>query len=164
VRKIILSRDSLRLTPVTEDDYELLMAWRSHPDVYKHFSQQSGPLVWEEHYRFWNSRQDRIDWIINYNDGIRDRKVGSINVASLSSESPEIGIFIGEVTLMGKGIGKAALGLVLEWLEREGYDRACAHISKQNTTSQRLFSSHGFKIAGEIHEGVEWVYVLEFGE
>lgn len=157
-----MSRDAIHLTPVTDDDYELIMAWRSHPEVYRHFSQQTGPLEWNEHYRFWTNRRDRIDWIINYDDGKRPRKVGSINVSSIASQRPEVGIFIGEISLMGRGIGKMALSLVIDWLENEGYNMAYAKISKQNIASQKLFASCGFKKTGEIDE-TNLIYTIEFG-
>lgn len=154
----VLESGPIHLQPATEEDLELLMAWRSHPDVYRYFYMQDGPLKWEEHYRFWNSRHDRVDWIIYLDDGNRKRKVGSVNATNLSNDIPEIGIFIGEVTLMGKGIGTLALSLVVQWLRTRGYSRVRARISKDNTPSQRLFASIGFEEKGEIHDGAEWIY------
>ncbi|MFW9920974.1 MAG: GNAT family N-acetyltransferase [Candidatus Thorarchaeota archaeon] len=163
MKEPILESKTVQLYPFSNDDLELMMAWRSHPEVYRYFLLQEGPLIWEDHYRFWNSRQDRYDWIINYDDGICKRKVGSINVSKLSSEEPEVGIFIGEITLMKKGIGKEALRLIVEWLKGERYGQACAYISKDNLPSQKLFSSLGFKKSAEAHNGVEWKYVISFG-
>lgn len=154
----VLESAPIQLQPATEEDLELLMAWRSHPDVYRYFCTQDGPLKWEEHCQFWNSRHDRVDWIIYLDDGNRKRKVGSVNATNLSNDIPEIGIYVGEVTLMGKGIGIRALSLVVQWLRTRGYSRVCARISKDNTPSQRLFASIGFEEKGEIHDGAEWIY------
>jgi RimJ/RimL family protein N-acetyltransferase len=155
---IVLEDDSVQLRPVTDEDLELLMAWRSHPDVYRYFYKQDGPLAWDTHYRFWKTRQDRIDWIIYLDDGNQKRKVGSVNIIKVSSDCPEVGIFIGEITLMGKGIGTRSVSLVVQWLKTRGFARVRANVSKENMPSQRLFTSLGFKQRGEIHDGAEWVY------
>ncbi len=146
------------LSPVTDEDLELIMAWRSHPEVYRYFHTQDAPLRWEEHYRFWTTRSNRIDWIISIDDGTRRRKVGSVNASRLSSSSPEIGIFIGEVTLMGRGIGRRSLKLVLQYLKSKGYSRAVARISERNIRSQRLFESQGFVKKERVPDTDEYVY------
>lgn len=153
----ILEEGDIKLRQATETDLELIMAWRSHPEVNKHFLIQDGPLLWDEHYRFWQSRKDRIDFMIMYNDGTRFRLVGTVNVSNLSS-NPEIGILIGEITLMRKGIGKKALALVLEWLSMKGYEKAFAKISKFNEPSIRLFKALGFEPLENKGEESEWIY------
>lgn len=155
---VVLEDDSVQLRPVTDEDLELLMAWRSHPDVYRHFYRQDGPLVWETHYQFWKTRQDRIDWIIYFDDGNQKRKVGSVNVKMVSSDCPEVGILIGEITLMSKGIGTRSVSLVVQWLKTRGFARVRANVFKENMPSQRLFTTLGFEQRGEVHDGAEWVY------
>ena len=86
------------------------------------------------------------------------RKVGSVNVTDLSSNAPEVGIFIGEITFMGKGIGKKSVSMIIEWLESLNYPKVVAHISKQNIPSQKLFTSLGFVQCGEVHNGQVGVY------
>ncbi|MCF2136997.1 MAG: GNAT family N-acetyltransferase [Candidatus Thorarchaeota archaeon] len=147
---------------VKDEDLELLLAWRSHPDVYRYFHAQSSPLHWDEHYKFWTTRKDRLDWIISVDDGIRKRKVGSVNVSHLSSPAPEIGIFIGEVTLMGHGVGKRSLKLVLLYLKSQGYLRATARIAEGNIPSQRLFGSLGFVRKEKIPDADAYLYELVF--
>jgi len=141
---VLLESGPIQLRPATIHDLELLMAWRSHPEVYRHFSVQNRPLHWDEHYKFWTTRKNRLDWIIYYTDDTGTRKVGSVNITHLSDEVPEIGVFIGEVTLMGRGIGKQSVKMALNWLRSNGYSRVLAHISKANNRSQRLFASLGF--------------------
>jgi RimJ/RimL family protein N-acetyltransferase len=158
LKEIILEEGIIELRPATDEDLELLMAWRSHPDIYQHFYVQDGPLRWEEHLRFWNSRKDRLDWIIHVQGDSRKRKVGSVNVTGLSSETPEIGVYIGEVTLLRKGIGKQSVRMVIQWLQSLNHSKVMAHISKQNILSQKLFTSLGFVQCGEIHDGTVWVY------
>ncbi len=162
LKPVILQKNEITLIPATGDELELIMAWRSHPEVYRYFFHQDSALKWEEHYQFWTSRKDRIDWMINYTEGGFRRKVGCVSVSNLSTNTPEIGVLIGEITLMGKGVGKTAVGLVVDWLERMEYSQVHAYISKKNIASQRLFSSLGFKFSAEIHDGKEWVFLKSF--
>jgi len=154
----VLERGSIQLQIATEDDLELLLAWRSHPEVYRYFREQEGPLKWEDHYRFWRARQDRIDWIILFDDGVRKRKVGSVNITNISSKTPEVGILIGEITLMGRGVGAQSVGLVVEWLKTRGYDKVRARTSLENDRSQRLFESLGFETRGETDDETQMIY------
>ncbi|MHA1934349.1 MAG: GNAT family N-acetyltransferase [Candidatus Thorarchaeota archaeon] len=159
-----LSDGRIHLKPVLEEDLEILMAWRSHPDVYQYFSNQTGPLTWEEHILFWNSRVDRIDWIIHLDDGTRVRKVGSVNVSQLSERVPEVGIFIGEITLMRKNIATSALKLVIEWLKARGYSAVVANIQRNNYASQKLFTKTGFRLMTENDDEKELRYINTFDQ
>lgn len=128
----------------TKSDLELIMAWRSHPQIYKYFRKQNDPLLWEDHVKFWNSRKNRKDYIIIAHNGLSSHKVGTINFTRLNTESPEIGILIGELSAQGKGLGVRALRLGLDWLKQKGYRKVQANINKANLASNRLFVSTGF--------------------
>jgi len=159
----ILSDGNIRLRPAVEEDLEILLAWRSHPDVYQHFSKQTGPLTWDEHIQFWNSRENRIDWIILLDDGKKVRKVGSVNVSNLSQKNPEVGIFIGEITAKGKGIATTALKLVKQWLKARGYSTVVAHVHRNNVASQKLFVRAGFRLIEESTDSTELLYINTLG-
>lgn len=158
LRDAPLKDESIELIPATDDHLELLMAWRSHPEVYRYFSMQDGPLRWEDHIQFWTTRQDRNDWIICYDDGTRKRKVGSINVSGLSSETPEIGVFVGEVTLTRRGVGTRAVSIVLHWLKAQGHTCAYARVSRENEASKKFFESLGFRVLEESQQRAELTY------
>lgn len=134
----------VQLRPLSEDDLELLMSWRSHPKAYKFFKAQKKPLVWAEHLAFWSRRKNREDFLILFQDDGRWRKVGSVNISALDTESPEIGIIIGELTAHGKGLGSRAAVLALKHLIQMGYLKAKAVIHKDNTASKKLFTKLGF--------------------
>ncbi len=158
--KTVNANMKISIRQATDDDLELMMAWRSNPLVYKYFYSQKEPLRWEEHYNWWKSREDRIDWIIILHEGDSPRAVGSVNASRLSSGNPEIGIYIGEFTLWGKGIGRNSILLIIEWLKNMGYRNAHARIMKNNLRSVRLFESVGFKRKEEGRKG-EWIYEIE---
>jgi len=153
------------LREATINDLELILAWRSIPEVYKGLYQQAKenrPLTWDEHYSFWHNRHNWRQWIIQVNDNITTRDIGYINLGQLDNWNPEIAIVIGEVTLWGKGIGKQSLILAIDWLKEQGYEKVHTTILKNNERSIRLFESVDFKRTGEGREG-EWTYEKNIG-
>jgi RimJ/RimL family protein N-acetyltransferase len=127
---------ALSYCPAGPEDLELLLAWRSNPRVYDHFRGQDAPLEWEDHLVWFGSRpSDRHDYLIKYNG----RRVGSV---FLSPDS-FVGVYVGEVSLWGEGIGGAAV----EWLcTTHDRDAFFAEIHKENKESKRLFENHGFSV------------------
>ena len=153
------------LRELTDNDLELVLAWRSNPEVFSAFYQQGhlgkGAPTWEGHYRWWHSRYNWKRWIIQVNDGETTRDVGQVTFAQLDNWNPEVGILIGEVTLWGKGVGKKALSLALDWLRNKGYEKVHTTILKGNERAIRLHESVGFKRTGEARK-MEWAYELSW--
>lgn len=124
------------LTPIERDDLELVLAWRSNPEIYRYFRQQDGPLRWNEHVDWFESRPtDRADFIIHYGK----RRVGVVNI----NPDDEVGIYLGDVSARGKGVATKALN----WLCDRFDDREplFAEIHKENDASKRLFRHCGFR-------------------
>lgn len=140
-----MSREIICFREIEEDDLELLLAWRNHPKVYRHSTQQDSLLTWDEHYSWYHSREDRKDWIIVYDNGEYKRDIGSLSLKNTGDERPEIGIYIGEVTLHGQGLGTEALEEGLKLIEELGYETLKAEISKENKGSIALFKKMGFE-------------------
>ncbi len=147
---------NIYLRPLTEADRPLTMAWRSNPLVYQGCYTQKQPLTWEEHTQWIKSRnQDWRNFIVMYND----RPVGVITIAQLDHWQPEIGWYIGEVSLWGNGIGKEAVRLGLAYIRTQGKESCHTTIKESNERSLRLAQSLGFKIVGKAREGELWVNV-----
>jgi len=132
------------------EDLPLILAWRSNPLVYKRFYQQfqSGDaMAWEEHVAWNESRNsDWRNFIILY----EGRPAGVVNIGQLDNWEPEIGVYIGELALWGKGIGKESVRLGVEWIR--DYAKTHKHvvaviatILDNNERSIKLFISLGFK-------------------
>ena len=144
----------VRLEVATKEDLPLIMAWRSSPLVYEGFYSQNAPLVWDEHVRWFRSRnRDWRTFIIHYND----RPVGILNIGQLDHWSPELGYAIGEVTLWGKGVGRQAVKLALDWLKDYGKQYCHTTVLKKNERSVRLLKSLGFDYMAEAREGEIWM-------
>jgi len=149
-------QQTVRLRMMFGIDIELLMAWRSNKLVYDGFYTQKQPLVWAEHIDTQIRRNPCSwrQWIIEYvTDDYTVRPVGWLGISCLDNWYPDIGILIGETTLWGKGIGKQALNLALDWLRDNKYQKARASVKEDNTRSQKLFESVGFHKVGEARIG-----------
>jgi len=152
--------DPVMLRDATDDDMELVLKWRNIPEVYRGFYQQSREnrvLTYEEHYKWWHSRYNWQTFIIMF----EGKDAGCINIGQLDNWNPEVSIFIGEVTLWGKGIGKQALSLALDWLKSKGYEKVHTTILKNNARAIWLFESLGFQWVGEARK-TEWAYELSW--
>lgn len=147
---------NLILREAQYSDLSLMMAWRSHPLVYKGFYTQQRPLEWFEHCRWFDARnQDWRTFIVFEECG---RPVGVVTIGQLDHWSPEIGYYIGEISLWGKGVGTRAVELGIEWVR--GYAKDHTHathihttIKDDNIASQKIMKKLGFKKGMEARKG-----------
>ena len=149
------------LRKALESDLRLILSWRNNPEVYRGFYTQGylkkGLLTWGEHLSWWHSRLSWKIWMVQVSDSRNLRDVGVVSMAQLDCWRPQIGIYIGEVTLWGQGIGRKALTLALDWLKMWQYYQVWTTILKDNTRAVAMFESAGFYRVGEGREG-EWEY------
>jgi len=134
--KLQNSNMEIHITPMRRNELELVYAWRSNPHVYCYFQEQDGPLQWEEHIEWYETRDpDRHDFIIHY----AGRKVGIINIDPEKS----VGVYIGEVSARGQGVATAALN----WLCNRFAEQVplFAEVHQENDASKRLFEQCGFR-------------------
>ena len=145
---------NIYLRPITETDYALTMAWRSNSLVYEGFYSQKKPLSWDEHISWIRARnQDWRNFIVVYND----RPVGVVTITQLDHWSPEIGCYIGEVSLWGQGVGKRAVELAMQYIKASGKEYCHTTVLKSNRRALRLLESLGFKEMGAAREGEVWL-------
>jgi len=156
-----LANVKVLLRSCTVDDLEILLAWRNlSSQGYYTQGKEKRPLTWGEHWVWWQQTQDWKRWIVQVNDGVWTRDVGQVAFRDLYAWNPEAGIYIGEITLWGQGVGKQTLQLALEWLKEQGKRYCRTTIPKDNERAIRLFESVGFVRTGEAREG-EWQYQIK---
>jgi len=145
-----MQRVSLR--KVRSWDLPLMLAWANNSKIWEYLptSRKGENLTWEDHYSWWRSRTgDRQDWMIMVRwEGFSYRPVGVVHVTELQSEVPEVGLYIGETTLWGQGIGKEALRLLLSGF-RNSRPKVRAVIHPHNKRSVALFTGLGFVKTGK---------------
>ena len=109
-------REIVTLREATQDDWELMMAWRSSPLILGEKYTQKKPLTWDEHYLFMTSRGRWWKFfIILVNDFVTTRKVGVLNFGGLENWNPEL---------------QLGLGILIGWwlAQWEGKKRAIKYI------------------------------------
>ena len=137
------------LREVTSADLPLMLAWAHIKEVWKYLptARHGENLTWENHWRWWNSREQRKDWMIEVDsDDYGFRPVGVV-IGNL--KSGEIGLYIGETTLWGHGIGLEALKRGVVQMGNLGFERIWAVVHPKNKRSQRLFIRAGFTKKGK---------------
>jgi ribosomal-protein-alanine N-acetyltransferase len=72
--------------------------------------------------------------------------IGSLSLTRYEQNGLEIGIMIGDIATQGKGFGKEAILLILDWSRKIGVNEVLAKYIKQNEASSALFRSCGFKV------------------
>lgn len=140
---------SIHLTPIDDNDLELLLAWRSNPKIFQHFREQNEPIDWEDHLSWFESRgSDRYDFMIYYDC----RRVGVINI----DENNMVGIYIGDFSAHGQGIATEALSWLCNRFEHRS--PLFAEIHEDNDNSKKLFRRCGFRQVDQNEKWIEYVY------
>lgn len=147
--KLIKQKHCIELAPIERNDLELILAWRSNPKIYRYFRTQDGPLEWNEHISWFESRaSERYDFMIHY----EGRRTGVVSI----DQDNEVGIYIGDFSVHGQGIASATL----KWLCDRFNNRTplFAEIHKSNTASKHLFQQCGFQQTESDGTWLRYVY------
>ncbi|MAF11589.1 hypothetical protein CMK11_14160 [Candidatus Poribacteria bacterium] len=154
-----LSDGEVRLRPMTEGDWDILLPWNRDVGVL-HFSDGPGvpPRSLEETQGIYRGvSQDAYCFIIEW----AGRPVGECWLQRLnldwlrrlhpSDDCRRIDITIGEKDCWGKGVGSRAVRLLVEFAfesERADVVFAC-DVADYNPRSRRMFESLGFELSKE---------------
>lgn len=129
---------TVSLRPATRQDIDRMYRWRCDEDIYRWFRNQNEELDWHDHVDWWRSRsEERQDLIIEN----RSRAVGVVAIAA----DGDVGVYIGEKDMWGRGIASEALSLALSDVRRE----LSAEIHEENHASIALFEAQGFEQVGQ---------------
>lgn len=146
--------DRISIREAINSDIEQCLTWRNNPKVYSGFYLQKEPLMREQHYTWWFSRNKDYLKLIVEKDKI---PIGMVTLSQLDHWSPEIGYWIGDPSLWGKGYGKEAVRLSLELLKLRNFKFCHATLLIHNERSLRLLKSLGFEIQGPARENELWL-------
>lgn len=152
---------NVSLRELRDTDLPLLLAWSHIKEIWTYLptAREGEHLTWEAHFNWWKSRTQRADWVILANtDNYGPRPVGVVHGELTSGE---IGIYIGETTLWGAGIGKKAIEIVLQKMKARGFDSVWAVVHPENERSQRLFAKASFEKRGKGRNDQD-LYVYSF--
>lgn len=139
------------------EDTDLIVDWRNSEEVRQNF-------VYQETF----TREGHTDWIKNKIETgeavqmmICDREtghaLGSVYIRDIDRQhhKAEFGIFIGEETSRGRGVGTAATKLMLRYcFEEEGLHRVYLRAYRRNTTAIHCYEKAGFRQEGILRDDV----------
>lgn len=157
-----------------EEDYKLLEKWYCEEEIYSHFEQRilNYEQIVEKYYQrtlvdakvpvYMIEHNNKPVGIIQYqivND--ENKKVYNLD----SNNSYEMDIFIGELNLHNKGIGRKSVKLMANYLFKEkNVDLIVMCPLKENINAIECYKKVGFSIKGEFTTddtiGISQIYVL----
>ena len=145
------------LRVMTENDTANVIKWRNSPLVMENFIYRT-PLTEEDHLDWYNNHVksgDVVQFIIV--DTETNTDVGSVYLRDIDyfNKKCEYGIFIGEESYLGKGIGSKAAQLVLDYAFEELYlNRVFLRVFAKNIRAIKSYENAGFKYEGTFRDDV----------
>lgn len=139
------------LRPITYQDTDLIVAWRNSEEVRRHFIYQA-PFTREGHEN-WIRNMVETGKVIQMMicDLKDDTPLGSVYVRDIDRQhqKAEYGLFIGEASARGRGVGTAVAKLMLDY---------CFRKEKLHRIYMRVFAAnersiHSCEKAGFVREG-----------
>ena len=107
----------IKLRLMTAKDTENIVKWRNQDSVRKHFIYQE--LFTKESHEYWIETMIDTKKIIQFiiTDASSNRDIGSVYFRDISKEhhKAEYGIFIGDETYIGKGVGTQVAKLAIQY-------------------------------------------------
>lgn len=148
---------SVYLRPMTEEDTDLIVAWRNQEEVRRNFI-----------YQGLFTREGHLDWIHNMVETGKvvqmiicetetDRAVGSVYLRDISQQhrKAEYGIFIGGDGARGKGYGTQAAQLMIRYAFTElKLHRLFLRAFAENRQAIRSYEKAGFVQEAYLHDDV----------
>ena len=143
------------LRPMTYEDTDRIVSWRNSDAVRRNFIYQE--LFTRESHENWIRTRvetgDAIQMIICELD--TDKPLGSVYIRDIDRKhrKAEYGIFIGEPSARGRGLGTAAARLMLRYcFEEEGLHRIYLRVLAGNDQAIRSYEKAGFRREGYLRE------------
>ncbi len=133
------------LRPLEKNDAKISWKWRNDPEIWKYTGRAPDQMITEEMERDWAKKAIENPTRINYAICLKDGTyVGNIYAVNIKNNIGELGIFLGDKRVWGKGIAKQALAL-FKTLLREKHCLTQLNISVdiRNTVALRCYLSCG---------------------
>ena len=145
----VLEGASVRLRPIADADTDLIVKWRNTPSVVQNFIFRQ--TFTPEMHRSWLAAKVATGQVVQYIiiDKADAKPVGSVDIDS-HNRSAEYGIFIGEESARGKGLGTETAKLFTDFGFAElQLHRISLRVLAENTAARRSYEKAGF-----VQEGI----------
>ena len=163
----VINGERVSLRPITDADTDNIVKWRNNPDVYRYFIFRE--KFTPEMHRNWLNTRVYTGQVVQYIilAGDERRPVGSVYLRDIDHkhESAEYGIFIGDDSFRGQGVGTETAKLFTDFaLDVLGVHRVFLKVLDGNVKARRSYEKAGFvyegtfrdmvKLDGEFHDVV----------
>ncbi|WP_431799468.1 GNAT family N-acetyltransferase [Halobacillus andaensis] len=138
-----------------KDDISILHRWQNDTDVYMNMSDSFDLYSLEDIEKFYDEIKDGKNYIIVEKN--TNKEIGRVALPFLDYEqrNTEILIMIGEKNYWGKGYGKEAFQIILDYVFNElNLHRVGLKVFSFNEKAYKMYEKFGFKIEGEIRESL----------
>lgn len=148
----VLEGAAVRLRPIADADTDLIVKWRNTPSVVQNFIFRQ--TFTPEMHRSWLATKVATGQVVQYIiiDKADAKPVGSVYYRDIDghNRSAEYGIFIGEESARGKGLGTETAKLFTDFGFAElQLHRISLRVLAENTAARRSYEKAGF-----VQEGV----------
>ena len=148
----VLEGAAVRLRPIADADTDLIVKWRNTPSVVQNFIFRQ--TFTPELHRSWLATKVATGQVVQYIiiDKADDKPIGSVYYRDIDNHnrSAEYGIFIGEESARGKGLGTETAKLFTDFGFAElQLHRISLRVLAENTAARRSYEKAGF-----VQEGV----------
>lgn len=154
---MVLKSGGIELRNIRREDTALIVNWRNKDNVRKNFLYQK-PFTEEGHIKWMQEKVEtgKVAQFIIYSRNI-DKLVGSVFLRDIDYESrkAEYGIFIGEDSARGLGIGTCAARMIVDY----GFNELRLHkiflrVLADNEAAIRSYEKAGFRKEGYFRDEV----------
>jgi phosphinothricin acetyltransferase len=142
---------SVHIRDATPDDFERINEIYNWTIVDNHVSFDLEPWDLARRQKWWNGRPEGLDVLV----AVIEHRVVGVAYSSFYRPKPAYGssaetTVVLDTAYLGRGIGTALLGSLIERLRERGYHRAVAIIALPNEASIALHHGLGYRTAGTL--------------
>ena len=143
----VLTGTAVTLRPITDADTDLIVKWRNTPSVVQNFIFRQ--TFTPEMHRSWLATKVATGQVVQYIivDKADGKPVGSVYYRDIDNHnrSAEYGIFIGEESARGKGLGTETARLFTQFgVDTLHLHRISLRVLAENTPARRSYAAAGF--------------------
>lgn len=143
--------NEVTIRPITYDDTEDIIRWRNSDSVRSRFIDQR--LFTKESHEYWLKNFVETGKVAQFIILLDGKGVGSVYLRDIDRDerSAEYGIFIGEESARGKGVGTKSASLILEYAFNDlKLEKIFLRVYKDNAGAVKSYEKAGFVNNGKI--------------
>lgn len=147
---------NIYIRPITMDDSDLIVKWRANPRVFNNFIFDE-PLTKAVHINWMNTKVKSGE-VVQFIILLENQPIGSayLNHINKENSTAEYGIFIGEDSAIGRGIGSTVTQMIVNYGFNEmNLKTIYLRVFKDNDIAIKSYKNVGFEIIKNKEEVVK---------